>query len=123
MRAAGISGFLGVGLGAFGAHGLRDVLLQRGMSDAWETAVRHHLLHAIGLLCLALWMQTNGALGSKFFRWASHAWITGTILFSGSLYGLALGGPHWLGPVTPLGGVALMIGWILLMVAASAKAK
>ena len=85
------------------------------MSNAWETAVRYHLVHAVGLLCLSLWIRQESPVNERFFRWATNAWILGTLLFSGSLYGLALGGPRWLGPITPFGGVALMF----LLVAAS----
>jgi uncharacterized membrane protein YgdD (TMEM256/DUF423 family) len=120
LRAAGISGAIGVALGAFGAHALREVLLERGMTNVWETAVRYHLLHAMGLLCLAIWFRPETSSGAGLIRWTARCWIAGTVLFSGSLYGLALGGPAWLGPITPLGGAALIAGWILLVIAASA---
>jgi uncharacterized membrane protein YgdD (TMEM256/DUF423 family) len=119
LRSAGLSGALGVGFGAFGAHGLRDILAARGMANIWETAVRYHLLHAVGLFCMALWIRQKASPSYKLLGWAAGTWIAGTVLFSGSLYGLALGGPRWLGPVTPLGGVAFMAGWLLLVVAAS----
>jgi uncharacterized membrane protein YgdD (TMEM256/DUF423 family) len=123
LRSAGISGAVGVGLGAFGAHGLREVLLARGMASAWETGVRYHLLHAVGLFCTALWLRQTERDGTKLLGWVAASWIAGTILFSGSLYGLALGGPRWLGPITPLGGVAFIAGWILLVVVASVEKK
>jgi uncharacterized membrane protein YgdD (TMEM256/DUF423 family) len=119
LRIAGISGAVGVGLGAFGAHGLRATLLSTGMANAWETGVRYHLLHAVGLFCTALWLRQSDRTRSKLLAWVAGSWTAGTILFSGSLYGLALGGPRWLGPITPLGGVAFMAGWILLVVLAS----
>ncbi len=118
LRAAAISGVIGVALGAFGAHALKDDLLARGTASAWETAVRYHLLHAIGLLCIAVWLRQRTAAGWPM-AWAARSWIMGTILFSGSLYGLALGGPRWLGPITPIGGVGFIAGWLLLLVAAS----
>ena len=121
LRAAGIFGALGVGLGAFGAHGLRETLLERGMANAWETAVRYHLFHALGLLVISFWFRQNDSRDISLFTWVARSWMIGIILFSGSLYGLALGGPRWLGPVTPLGGVAFIAGWILLIVAASRK--
>jgi uncharacterized membrane protein YgdD (TMEM256/DUF423 family) len=119
LRSAGISGAIGVGLGAFGAHGLRDVLLASGMANAWETGVRYHLLHAVGLFCTALWLRQTESRRSKLLGWVAGSWIAGTVLFSGSLYALALGGPRWFGPITPLGGVAFIAGWILLVVLAS----
>jgi uncharacterized membrane protein YgdD (TMEM256/DUF423 family) len=106
-------------LGAFGAHGLREVLLARGTANAWETAVRYHLLHAIGLLCLAIWLRQRPSGVTWPQRWTAGSWVAGTILFSGSLYGLALGGPRWLGPITPVGGFAFIAGWILIVIAAS----
>lgn len=121
LMAAGIFGTIGVGLGAFGAHGLRDILLERGMANTWETAVRYHLFHAFGLLVVALWLRQNNSRDSSLFSWVARSWVLGIILFSGSLYWLALGGPRWLGPVTPLGGVSFMAGWILFVVAAARK--
>lgn len=120
LIAAGILGAIGVGLGAFGAHGLREMLLARGMSNAWETAVRYHLLHAVALLALAVWLRRAGDRTSAA-QWTALSWIIGVVIFCGSLYWLALGGPRWLGPVTPFGGVALMAGWILLIPAAFTK--
>jgi uncharacterized membrane protein YgdD (TMEM256/DUF423 family) len=75
--------------------------------------VEFHLLHAAALLGLAAWMKAGGGAG-----WACRLLLAGTILFSGSLYCLALGGPHWLGPVTPLGGACLIAGWIAAALAA-----
>lgn len=114
LLAAGLLGALGVGLGAFGAHGLRVVLAERGTSNAWETAVRYQLWHAIGLLGLAIWLRQGADAAAATLGWAARCWTGGVVIFSGSLYALALGGPRWLGPITPLGGVALMIGWLLL---------
>ena len=119
LRAAGVFGAIGVGLGAVGAHGLKEILLARGIISIWETAARYQLIHAVGLFCIALWLRQRTGQRSSPLRWAAGSWIAGIVLFSGSLYGLALGGPRWLGPVTPLGGVAFIAGWILLIVAAS----
>jgi uncharacterized membrane protein YgdD (TMEM256/DUF423 family) len=107
---AGALGATGVLLGAFGAHALRPTLEASGLRDVWETASRYQLVHAAALLGLAGWLRGDaGACG----RWAGRCWAAGTLLFSGSLYLLALGGPRWLGPVTPLGGGALIAGWVL----------
>lgn len=119
LRAAGISGAICVALGAFGAHALQTFLLERGMTNAWETGVRYQLLHAMGLLCIAIWFRQGNSRVSGLMQWIARCWIGGTILFAGSLYGLALGGPRWLGPITPLGGIALIAGWILLVIAAA----
>lgn len=122
LLAAGVLGLTGVGLGAMGAHALRASLTERGMFQAWETASRYHLFHAVALLGLAAWVRHGGAEpGARTLFWAARCWCGGVLLFSGSLYWLALGGPRWLGPVTPLGGVALMAGWLLVALAAFAR--
>ncbi len=111
LLAAGLLGASGVCLGAFGAHALHGSLAGRGMLEVWETAVRYQLLHAVALAGAAGWLRAgSGASGT----WAVRLWIAGVVLFSGSLYGLALGGPRWLGPVTPLGGASLIAGWACL---------
>ena len=107
--AAGLLGFTGVGLGAFGAHALKDTLTANGTLSVWQTAVLYQLVHAGALLGLAGWSE-----GWPNVRWAAWCWMAGVVLFSGSLYGLALGGPKILGPITPLGGLALLLGWLLL---------
>jgi uncharacterized membrane protein YgdD (TMEM256/DUF423 family) len=120
---AGILGAAGVVLGAFGAHALKGELDQRGMAQVWDTAVKYHLIHAVALLALAAWVEarslTSATKGLKSAHWAAGCWMIGILLFSGSLYLLALGGPAWLGPVTPLGGLALIAGWVLVAVAGS----
>ncbi len=120
---AGFLGLSGVVLGAFGAHALRTDLEGLKTTQTWDTAVKYHLVHAVALLALAAWGRARSgsgvATGQKTVAWAAVCWVVGVVLFSGSLYALALGGPRWLGPVTPLGGLALMAGWILVMVAAS----
>lgn len=121
LVAAGLFGASGVGLGALGAHKLEAFLTERGMSHAWETAARYHLLHAVALLGIAVWLQQSRGAAAPRVSWAARCWTIGIILFSGSLYGLAVGGPRWLGPVTPLGGVALIAGWVFVVAAAFAK--
>lgn len=121
LLAAAALGATGVALGAFGAHGLKAFLLERGMLNAWETAARYQLLHAAALLGAAAWLRSAAGTGAKWIGRAAACWSVGVVLFSGSLYSLALGGPNWLGPVTPLGGVAFMLGWVLVGFAAIAK--
>lgn len=108
--AAAMSGFLGVALGAFGAHGLKDTLEAGGSAETWKTAVLYQLVHAVALLALAGWRDAHGTAGGR----VAGLWVVGIVLFSGSLYWLSLGGPRFLGPVTPLGGVAFLAGWLLL---------
>lgn len=111
--AAGVLGFLGVALGAFGAHGLKDVLTERGSTGTWQTAVLYHLVHTVALLALAAYWRGVASVPSPAL-WAGWSWVIGVVLFSGSLYWLALGGPKLLGPVTPLGGLAFLAGWAMV---------
>jgi uncharacterized membrane protein YgdD (TMEM256/DUF423 family) len=121
LLAAGLLGVTGVALGAFGAHALKDLLLERGMTTAWETGSRYQLLHAVALLGATAWLRSAPGSAQRWLSRAATCWVAGITLFSGSLYLLAAGGPRWLGPITPLGGLALMAGWICVVVAASTK--
>ncbi len=107
---AGVLGAAGVALGAFGAHGLRQTLGEA--LATWQTAVLYHLLHVLAILAVGVLLRVLGDAGT--LRAAGWLFALGILLFSGSLYALALGGPRWLGPVTPLGGVAFIAGWLLL---------
>jgi uncharacterized membrane protein YgdD (TMEM256/DUF423 family) len=104
-----ILAFSAVLLGAFGAHALKETLSAYDSVQTWETAVRYQMWHAIALILLSMISLTQ-----PMPKMIGPCFTIGTLLFSGSLYGLALDGPKWLGPVTPLGGLALMIGWLLL---------
>jgi uncharacterized membrane protein YgdD (TMEM256/DUF423 family) len=108
IRAAGALGFLGVALGAFGAHGLRDHLAP-GMLEVYKTGVLYHLIHAVALLAVAL-----GAEKLARPRAVGVLWIAGVVIFSGSLYALAITGIGMLGAITPIGGLLLMAGWVTL---------
>ncbi len=115
LAVAAVLGTSGVGLGAFGAHALKSRLLASNTLSTWETAVHYHLLHAVALLALVACARTfSPALQGSLYV-SGWLFLAGVILFSGSLYGLALGGPRWLGPVTPLGGLAFMAGWLYLL--------
>jgi uncharacterized membrane protein YgdD (TMEM256/DUF423 family) len=106
FRAAALLGFLGVALGAFGAHWLKPQLVARGTLSIWEKAVFYHLAHAVVMLGLA------GLRPFPVGAW--RALGAGVILFSGSLYGWALSGVHWLVFVTPFGGLCFLAGWLWL---------
>ena len=106
-----ILGFFGVLAGAFGAHALDGILVDRGTRSAWETAVVFHLLHAVAISALC-W--SCGPVSWKSLPGLTAiAWIIGIVFFSGSLYVLSTGGPRFFGPVTPLGGLFLLTGWLL----------
>jgi len=117
---AGFLGATGVVAGAFGAHALKGVLEAAGMREVWETAVRFQLVHAAALLGFAGWVRASPKPEGRCAAWAVGLWVAGAALFSGSLYALALGGPRWLGAATPLGGAALIAGWVLAAAAAFA---
>lgn|SRR4051812_27659711 len=111
---AAIAGFAGVGLGAFAAHGLKARLAPE-MLAVFETAVRYQIYHAFALLGAAWgWARWQ----RREFTLAGALFMAGILLFSGSLYGLALSGPRWLGPVTPVGGLAFLAGWLALGIGA-----
>ena len=108
------SAFVAVAAGAFGAHGLRTRLAP-DLLAVFETAARYQMYHALALLAAA-WAASRwpGALP----QWAGWLFVAGTVLFSGSLYLLALSGVRWLGAITPLGGAAFLAGWVCLALAA-----
>ncbi len=103
----GITGASAVLLGAFGAHALRGVLDARG-AELWHTAVNYHAWHALALAVAA------GLGRDRSGRVAMAAFVVGIVLFSGSLYALALGAPRWVGIITPFGGLAFVAGWLAL---------
>ena len=107
---------LAVALGAFGAHGLKN-LVSPELIDTWEKAVRYQMYHALGLLLLA-WAVTHWPEQAKLLTTGGWLFLAGTVLFSGSLYILVLSGIKWLGAVTPLGGVAFVAGWLSVLIAA-----
>jgi uncharacterized membrane protein YgdD (TMEM256/DUF423 family) len=109
-----LSAALAVLLGAFGAHALKGRLTPEQLAT-FETGVRYHLVHALGLMAAA-WAVAR--YGGDAARWGGWLLLTGTVLFSGSLYLLALTGVRWLGFLTPFGGVAFIVGWVLLAMAA-----
>ena len=103
---------LGVILGAFGAHGLRERLTPE-MLVVFETGVRYHLIDGLGLLAIA-WAASRWP--DTYVNIAGYLFVAGILIFSGSLYVLAITGIRWLGAITPIGGVCLIIGWGLLAV-------
>ncbi|MBP1930233.1 DUF423 domain-containing protein [Ammoniphilus resinae] len=110
-----INGFLAVGLGAFGAHGLKGKL-PADLLEVYQTGVQYHMYHAIALVFTALLADRFSS--SSLVHTSGWAFLIGIILFSGSLYALSLSGIRVLGAITPIGGVAFLVGWILLAVAA-----
>ncbi len=104
--AAGIAGALGVGLGAFGAHGLQGRVDDPHLLAVWKTGAHYHLLHALALCAVAAHPSQPS--------WAGGLFVAGIALFSGSLYLMTLTGVRWLGAITPIGGVCFIAGWLVL---------
>jgi len=102
--------FIGVALGAFGSHALRDKLTEY-QQEIYRTGIVYHLVHALGLFVVA-WLSTHTI--TPKLTLAGIFFTIGIILFSGSLYLLAITGQKWLGPVTPIGGLSFLIGWALI---------
>ena len=118
MIAGAFFGATGVLFGAFGAHALIDQVSSRSL-HSWETAVNYQLLHALALLAVAvLGRQAQVSAHTRALTIAGWSFLAGIVLFSGSLYVLVLTGLTLLGPVTPLGGLAFILGWLALAVAA-----
>jgi uncharacterized membrane protein YgdD (TMEM256/DUF423 family) len=107
-RVAAAFGAAAVLLGAFGAHGLRDILLRNGTAAIWETAVFYHFVHALMLFLLAGRILPSAG--------PAYSFAIGILLFSGSLYLLALTNQRWLGAITPFGGVSFIVGWVWLLI-------
>ena len=114
LLAGAVAGIVAVAFGAFGAHGLRG-RLSPDMLAVFETGVRYHMYHALALLLTAAMAQR---LDSRAIVAAGWSFVAGIVLFSGSLYLLAVTGVTILGAITPIGGVAFLAGWVLLAVSA-----
>lgn len=114
QKIGAVSAAIAIALGATGAHNLEPQLVADGMYEAWKTAVLYHLIHSVALFFLSTVKTHDLDRATVMALWL---WLAGIVLFSGSLYGLAL--THWslLGPLTPLGGLSLIAGWISLLFA------
>lgn len=110
-----LAGGVGVGLGAFGAHGLRSRLTPE-MLNVFETGVRYHMYHALAILLVAALM---GRMEARLLPVSGWCFSAGIVIFSGSLYALATTGVTMLGAITPIGGVAFLAGWICLILVAT----
>ena len=105
---------LAVIFGAFGAHGI-EARLEPRMLSVYQTAVEYHTYHALGIILIGLIITTRP--NSILTRWAAAIMLAGIILFSGSLYLLSFSGMRWLGAITPFGGLAFIIAWLLVGIA------
>jgi uncharacterized membrane protein YgdD (TMEM256/DUF423 family) len=107
-----LAALLAVALGAFGAHGLKKIITP-DLLEVYQTGVQYHFYHALGLLALGL--IAVHIPESSLLRWAGWLMFAGILIFSGSLYVLAVSGLRWLGAITPIGGTAFIAAWLLLM--------
>lgn len=114
LNIAAVTGFTGVAFGAFGAHGLKGVIAPELMA-AYQTGVLYHLMHAVVLLALSAWLFVRPA---SWIKRSAFMMTLGLVLFSGSLYAIALTGERALGVITPFGGVSWLIAWSFLILAA-----
>ncbi len=114
LRIAAVNGFLAVAAGAFGAHALKSRLTAELLAN-FETAARYQMYHALALLAVFA-LAARGA--SRSVEVAGWGFTLGIVLFCGSLYAYSLGGPRWLVMVTPIGGAAMLVGWVSLLIAA-----
>jgi len=108
-----INAMLVVLIGAFGAHGLKARLTVENMA-VFQTGVQYHLYHAVGLILLGLIALQIPI--TPYLRWSGWLMLVGIVLFSGSLYALSITNIHWLGMITPFGGLAFIIAWLLLAI-------
>ena len=111
LLTASAFGAISVMIGAFGAHALRAMLEAQGRLDTFETAVKYQFYHTLALLAIGLLMYK---INDKLLGYAGYSMIGGVLIFSGSLYILCLTGIRWLGAITPIGGVLMIVGWALL---------
>ncbi len=105
---------LAVALGAFGAHALQELLTSSGRTDTFETAVNYQFIHGLALIVVGAMSQKST---TQFWRWASLAFTLGVLFFSGSLYVISIAGITAFGMIAPIGGTAMILGWIFFFVA------
>jgi uncharacterized membrane protein YgdD (TMEM256/DUF423 family) len=110
-----LSGMLAVAAGAFGAHALRD-RLSADMLSVFQTGAQYQMYHALALFGVGMLLGRFSSEGSPFVSASGWLFVAGTVLFSGSLYALSLSGTTWLGAITPLGGIAFLLGWLALAI-------
>lgn len=111
-----ILAFVGVVLGAFGAHALKDKFPEPRYEQIWNTAVQYQMYHALGLILLGI-LSMDALLGSSnLLSWAGYLMFTGIVFFSGSLYVLSVTGVKKLGAITPIGGLLFLAAWVLVII-------
>jgi uncharacterized membrane protein YgdD (TMEM256/DUF423 family) len=119
IQVGAVWGFLAVAMGAFGAHGLKERLEELGQAANFQTAAHYHMYCALALLAVgAVVLSGRSGAASCVAGWSL---LVGSLIFSGSLYLMSVTGARWLGAITPIGGVAMLVGWAALALAAGAR--
>lgn len=121
IKIAAVLGMLAVVIGAFGAHGLELLLARYGREATFETAVKYHFYHTLAIFLVGVLVSTGKE--NKFLNYSVYCFLSGILVFSGSLYVLSLTNASWLGAVTPFGGLAFILGWIFLFIGAGKKVE
>ncbi|MGC8638297.1 MAG: DUF423 domain-containing protein [Isosphaeraceae bacterium] len=119
IQLGAVWGFLAVAIGAFGAHGLKDRLSELGQVANFQTATHYHMYCALAILAVGA-VALSGRSGTAVTL-AGWSFFIGSLIFSGSLYVMGVTGARWLGAITPIGGVIMLVGWAALAVAAGAQ--
>lgn len=117
IQTAAVFGAIAVAIGAFGAHGLKEILAETGREETFETAVQYHFYHSLAIFIVGVLLLIKPNWTQ--LKTAAVLMVVGILIFSGSLYLLSLTGITWLGAITPFGGVAFIAGWIMVFLAAS----
>ncbi len=118
IQAGALFGALAVTLGAFGAHALKASLEASNRLDTFETAVKYQFYHALALVLVGFMLRGQGEEASKWLGWSGYSFIGGILIFSGSLYAICFTGITKFGATAPIGGLLMILGWILLLLTA-----
>ena len=121
IQAGALLGAVAVALGAFGAHALKAMLETSGRADTFKTAVKYQFYHAIALVLIGILIQNCAVNAERFYNWSGYAFLVGVVIFSGSLYTICFTGIRAFGAIAPIGGTLMIIGWVLLLLAAGKK--
>ena len=119
IQAGGLLGALAVAIGACGAHALKGMLAASGRSETFETAVKYQFYHALAMVLVGILMQNANTEATRMLGWSGNAFAIGVLIFSGSLYAICFTGITKFGATAPIGGLSMIVGWILLVLAAS----
>lgn len=117
IQAGALFGALAVALGAFGAHALKAMLTASNRTDTFETAVKYQFYHALALVVVGLLMKGGDQNVQKLLNWSGYAFIGGILIFSGSLYAICFTGITKFGATAPIGGLLMILGWVLVLIA------